>query len=85
MKNIIPKFFGVSTVGERGQIVIPNEAREKMDIKPGQKFIFFGGDSIIHMIESDQFDTIFSSIHSEIKTNISNIKNKIKEIDVDNQ
>lgn len=27
-------FYGVATVGERGQIVIPAEARKKMDIHP---------------------------------------------------
>jgi AbrB family looped-hinge helix DNA binding protein len=34
-------FMGAATVGERGQVVIPAEARERLDIKPGDKLIVF--------------------------------------------
>lgn len=40
------KFVGISKVGERGQIVIPKEAREMFDIKPG--------DSIIVLCDKEQ-------------------------------
>ena len=32
-------FYGSVTVGERGQIVIPAEARNEMDINPGDKLL----------------------------------------------
>ncbi len=32
-------FFGSATVGERGQIVIPAEARLSLGIKPGDKLL----------------------------------------------
>ena len=32
-------FFGSVTVGERGQIVIPAEARAEMNISPGDKLL----------------------------------------------
>jgi len=32
-------FFGSSTVGERGQIVIPAEARHELGINPGDKVL----------------------------------------------
>ena len=32
-------FMGAATVGERGQVVIPAEARERLDIKPGDKLL----------------------------------------------
>ena len=35
-------FFGTVKVGEWGQIVIPKEAREKFDIKPGDSLVVFG-------------------------------------------
>lgn len=38
-----PKFYGAVVVGERGQIVIPVEARREMDITPGEKLIIFSG------------------------------------------
>lgn len=33
------KFVGISKVGEKGQIVIPKEARDLFDIKPGDSII----------------------------------------------
>ena len=32
-------FYGSVTVGERGQIVIPAEARAALDIQPGEKLL----------------------------------------------
>ena len=36
------KFVGVCKVGEKGQIVIPKEAREIFNIKNGDNLILFG-------------------------------------------
>lgn len=36
MKN---KYIGISKVGEKGQIVIPKEARNMFDIKPGDSLL----------------------------------------------
>ena len=36
------KFYGSVTVSERGQIVIPAEARKDFDIAPGDKLLVFG-------------------------------------------
>ena len=33
------KFAGIAKVGEKGQIVIPKEARDMFDIKPGDSVI----------------------------------------------
>ena len=33
------KFVGIRKVGEKGQIVIPKEARDMFDIKPGDSII----------------------------------------------
>ncbi|MBI5226132.1 AbrB/MazE/SpoVT family DNA-binding domain-containing protein [Candidatus Micrarchaeota archaeon] len=35
-------FYGSVTVGERGQIVIPKEAREAFNIQPGERLILVG-------------------------------------------
>lgn len=35
------KYVGISKVGERGQIVIPKDAREMFNIKPGDSIIVF--------------------------------------------
>ena len=36
MKN---KFVGIAKVGEKGQIVIPKEARDMFEIKPGDSIV----------------------------------------------
>ncbi|MBE3574748.1 MAG: AbrB/MazE/SpoVT family DNA-binding domain-containing protein [Firmicutes bacterium] len=36
-------FYGVVTVGERGQVVIPQAAREALGIKPGDRMLVVGG------------------------------------------
>ncbi|MBI2843942.1 MAG: AbrB/MazE/SpoVT family DNA-binding domain-containing protein [Armatimonadetes bacterium] len=36
------QFFGAVTVGERGQVVIPADARKKLDINPGDKLLVMG-------------------------------------------
>ncbi|HZW82199.1 MAG TPA: AbrB/MazE/SpoVT family DNA-binding domain-containing protein [Candidatus Deferrimicrobium sp.] len=36
------KCYGATVVGERGQVVIPVEAREELGIQPGEKLIVFG-------------------------------------------
>lgn len=45
-------FFGAAVVGERGQIVIPKEAREIFNIKVGDKLLILGdeerGIGIVH-------------------------------------
>lgn len=35
-------FFGSTTVGERGQITIPKEARDAFNIDEGDKILVFG-------------------------------------------
>ncbi len=37
------EFFGSATVGERGQVVIPSDARQKLEIRPGDKLLIFSG------------------------------------------
>lgn len=41
-KNSNKRIFGVCKVGEKGQIVIPKDAREMFDIHPGDSVIMLG-------------------------------------------
>jgi AbrB family looped-hinge helix DNA binding protein len=36
------QFFGTTTIGERGQIVIPKEARDLFELKAGDKLLVLG-------------------------------------------
>ena len=37
-------FYGTTTLGEKGQVVIPAEARKDMSIKKGEKLLVFAKD-----------------------------------------
>lgn len=43
LEEAIPKFYGTTTVGERGQVVIPAEARRELGLTPSTKLMVFGG------------------------------------------
>ena len=48
--------FGTVKVGEKGQIVIPKEAREIFGIKPGDSLIVLGDESQgLALIKSEDF------------------------------
>ena len=43
MENPKGKYlFGICKVGEKGQIVIPKEARKVFDVKPGDSLVLMG-------------------------------------------
>jgi len=65
-KGIHRRVFGTAKVGERGQIVIPKEARELFRIKPGDTLLILGEEDkglIVSRPEllRDLADQIFSS------------------------
>ena len=48
MKNQYKKFYGTTTIGEKGQVVIPNAVRKHLGLKEGMKFLVVGvGDTIV--------------------------------------
>lgn len=62
-------FFGSATVGERGQIVIPAEARKRFNINPGDKVLVMGhphGGGIV-ICKIDAMRDIFSSMLTDLE------------------
>ncbi len=41
-KKDVEQFYGTATIGEKGQMVIPSEARKAMGLKKGDKLLAFG-------------------------------------------
>ncbi|MFC1873294.1 AbrB/MazE/SpoVT family DNA-binding domain-containing protein [Chloroflexota bacterium] len=39
----VPRFYGATTIGERGQMVIPADARNDLNLTPSTKVMVFGG------------------------------------------
>lgn len=40
--NQKPVFYGTATIGTKGQLVIPADAREALRMQPGDKVVVFG-------------------------------------------
>jgi len=61
------KNYGMATIGERGQIVIPKEIRKLMKIKPGDKFLVFSQDSaIVSFIKPAEFDKLIGKFTKKL-------------------
>ena len=57
------KYVGISKVGEKGQIVIPKDARDMFDIKPGDLIIVLCDKSKgIALVKSDVFEYLADDI-----------------------
>ena len=67
----IPKghyIFGTVKVGERGQIVIPREARDKFDIKAGDTLLVLGDEKWgIAVTKSDVLQKFASDIFQKME------------------
>lgn len=69
-KNIKDAFFGLTTMGEKGQAVVPAKVRKKMKLKKGEKFLVFSFDNDL---------LVFSKINGLEKL-ASDLSDKLKDI-----
>lgn len=66
MANLKGKYAWTVTVGEKGQIVIPKQAREVFDIKPGDTLILLADENRgIAIPPKDSFSSLAEKIFSE--------------------
>ena len=63
------KLFGTATVGTRGQVVIPADARKELNIEEGQRLYVIGSknNSIIGLIPEDRLQEIIQKMSGEIE------------------
>ncbi|MCX6792989.1 MAG: AbrB/MazE/SpoVT family DNA-binding domain-containing protein [Candidatus Falkowbacteria bacterium] len=61
------KFFGTTTMGEKGQVVIPSEARTDMDLRKGEKLMVFSpGDGMIVLSKLSNFEEFASHLSEQL-------------------
>ncbi len=65
----LPALYGSVKVGERGQVVIPHDARVQMGLRPGDKLLALGGmpgmQGII-LIKAESFSTLIAEISAKM-------------------
>ena len=54
--------FGVVKVGEKGQIVIPRDARKVYDIKPGDALLLLGDQKGIAVVKTEIFQNAVEQV-----------------------
>jgi len=64
-----PRFYGTTVVGERGQAVIPAEAREALGLKKGEKLLVFGmGNGMLSLSTLAGFERFQSHMAKQLAT-----------------
>ena len=62
------QFYGTATVGEKGQIVIPQEARKNMKLKKGDRLLVFGmDDDMLAVAKLSHLEKFASHLSKKLK------------------
>jgi AbrB family looped-hinge helix DNA binding protein len=69
------KFLGITTMGEKGQIVIPAEARGAMDLRKGEKLIVMNAHEHTLVIMKA---TRFEAMASHVTKHLDSVRKLIK-------
>lgn len=57
------RLYGTTTMGARGQVVIPAQARKDLDIKPGEQLVVLGKfGKVLSLVKSDQLGELISLV-----------------------
>lgn len=68
-KSNVQKVFGTAKVGDRGQIVIPKEAREFFGIEPGDTLLILGKTQTgLIVTKPETLDDLANQIFKSVET-----------------
>lgn len=71
------EFFGATTIGERGQVVIPQNARKGLNLEKGEKLLVFSaGKEVLMLAKISGFKKLsehLSKRHEQIKNILKNL------------
>ena len=61
-------FYGSTTIGEKGQVVVPAEARKQMGLKTGDKLLVFGmGRKMIAFAKAEQLEKMAEHLSAKLE------------------
>ena len=68
-------FYGTTTLGERGQVVVPAKAREDFKLEKGEQLLVFGmGKNMIALVKVEQVKEFASNLSVKLKSMKSILK-----------
>jgi AbrB family looped-hinge helix DNA binding protein len=64
------RLYGTATVGTKGQIVIPAEAREELGISQGDRLYVIGsaGNGVVVLLKEDQIEHFIEKMNLQVET-----------------
>jgi AbrB family looped-hinge helix DNA binding protein len=62
------KFYGSTIIGEKGQVVIPKEAREDLKLKKGEKLLVFGMGEMITLMRFSNLKKFMGYLEKHLKS-----------------
>jgi AbrB family looped-hinge helix DNA binding protein len=63
------RLYGTATVGTKGQIVIPADAREELDIKAGDRLYVVGSPQgkVVAFIKEEQLEVFIDRLNTQVE------------------
>lgn len=61
------RLFGIASLGERGQVVIPKEIRQKLDLKKGHSFMVILNNDAIVLIAKEKMEDFIKQLTTSLK------------------
>lgn len=71
------KLYGTATVGTKGQVVIPADAREEIGIKTGDRLYVIGSpeSKVVGFIKEEQLEVFIAKLNLDLDT-LKQLKSK---------
>lgn len=62
------KLYGTATIGSKGQVVIPADAREDLGLKPGDRlYVLSGGPSGVVFLKEEMLESIVAQMSEQVE------------------
>lgn len=63
------RLYGTATVGTKGQVVIPADAREQLDIQPGDRLYVIGSakSKVVGFIKEEQVEQFIEKLSAHLE------------------
>ncbi len=76
-----PNICGTTTVGERGQVVIPADVRRRMNIKAGDKLLVLSQiEQMVGFMKADDLDAVLEKVMKKMSSKFEAVRKQIRDV-----